>query len=179
MFSVAILDLPIDKQKQVNCSIEAASRYGFDPSILIAIAEKEGGKPESKVKNSNGTIDYGLLQVNTVWLNDLRKHGIKTEHVLGDTCYPYHLAAWRIKRHIVYDKNGDLYTKVSNYHSKTKKYNDIYKKDLIKRVAKWQSWFESTNAINNSIGANKVNKTYRQEFYFKNKYTSRNISVSN
>ena len=59
-------DLPPQLQERVVCSISAAIHYEVPANILLAIAEKEGGKPGQWVLNSNGTHDIGPLQFNTV-----------------------------------------------------------------------------------------------------------------
>ncbi|GJL76738.1 hypothetical protein [Nitrosomonas sp.] len=71
-----MVDLPPDMQEQVVCSITAAIKYEIPANILLAIAEKEGGKPGQWVRNSNGTHDVGSLQFNTAYLQDLSRYGI-------------------------------------------------------------------------------------------------------
>nr|WCS70317.1 Conjugative transfer protein TrbN [Salmonella enterica subsp. enterica serovar Rissen] len=52
------------------------------------------------------------------------------------------MAAWRIRGHIKNDK-GDIWTKAANYHSKTPQFNEVYRADLIRKAAKWQTWIEA------------------------------------
>ena len=70
-----MMDLPPDMQERIVCSISAAIKYEIPANILLAIAEKEGGKPGQWVKNSNGTHDVGSMQFNTAYLQDLSKYG--------------------------------------------------------------------------------------------------------
>ncbi|OCG28980.1 hypothetical protein A9G45_01420 [Gilliamella sp. HK2] len=145
-------NLPPTAQAQVVCAIAAATRYSVPVNIFLAVVEKENGKPGQYVKNKNGTYDIGPLQFNTSYIKTLSKYGITYKSVEGHhgSCYPYHLAAWRIKQHINNDK-GDIYQKVSNYHSKTAKFNAIYRADLIKRSEKLatylNTYFDSINKI--------------------------------
>ena len=136
------MDLPPDMQDRVVCSITAAIKYEIPANILLAIAEKEGGKPGQWVRNSNGTHDVGSMQFNTAYLGDLAKHGITTDDVAQPGCYPFDLAAWRVRQHIENDK-GDIWTKASNYHSRTPKYNSKYRADLIVKAVKWADWLEN------------------------------------
>ena len=46
-------DLPPHMQERIVCSIQAAVKYEAPANILLAVAEKEGGKPGQWVKNSN------------------------------------------------------------------------------------------------------------------------------
>ena len=136
-----MMDLPPDVQERVVCSITAAIKYEIPANILLAIAEKEGGKPGQWVNNRNGTYDVGSMQFNTSYLQDLSKYGITAEHVARVGCYSYDLAAWRVRLHIRNDK-GDIWTKAANYHSRTPKYNAKYRSDLIARAVKWADWLE-------------------------------------
>ncbi len=135
-------DLPPQLQERVVCSVAAAVQYDIPANILLAIAEVEGGKPGQWVKNSNGTSDVGVMQFNTAYLSDLKKYGISADDVAVTGCYPYRLAAWRIRGHLMNDANGDLWTKAANYHSRTTQYNAVYRKKIIKAAAQWDSWLK-------------------------------------
>jgi hypothetical protein len=136
---VYLPDLPPRPVEPIACTISAAARYEIPANVLLAVVEKEGGKPGQWVRNTNGTFDVGAMQFNTTYLKALSRYGISAHDVAGPGCYPFELAAWRIRRHIKTD-SGDLWTRVSNYHSRTPRYNAIYRADLIKRAAKWADW---------------------------------------
>jgi hypothetical protein len=135
------MDMPANLQERIVCSIHAAVQYQVPANILLAVAEKEGGKPGQWVRNSNGTYDVGPMQFNTAYLADLFKYGIRPEHVAQAGCYPYALAAWRIRMHIRNDR-GDVWTKVANYHSYTPYLNSQYRNDLMQRAEKWEKWLK-------------------------------------
>lgn len=136
------MDLPPDMQERVVCSIAAAIKYEIPANILLAIAEKEGGKPGQWVRNSNGTHDVGSMQFNTLYLKDLSRYGIKPDHVSAAGCYAFDLAAWRIRLHIKNDQ-GDVWTRAANYHSRTPKYNAKYRADLTVKATEWADWLEN------------------------------------
>jgi len=136
-----MMDLPPDMQERVVCSVAAAIKYEIPANILLAIAEKEGGKPGQWVRNKNGTHDVGAMQFNTSYLKDLSRYGIKPDHVSAAGCYAYDLAAWRIRLHIKSDR-GDIWTRAANYHSRTPKYNARYRLDLMNRANRWAEWLE-------------------------------------
>lgn len=50
MFFPAI-DLPPEQKKMVECAISAAVKYEIPANIMLAVAEKESGKPGQWVKN--------------------------------------------------------------------------------------------------------------------------------
>lgn len=136
------IDLPPIAHERVVCSIMAAVKYEVPVNIVLAVAEKEAGKPGQWVRNTNGTYDVGAMQFNTHYLTDLKKYGITADDVAKDGCYAFDLAAWRLRGHLRHDEN-DLWTRAANYHSRTPKYNAIYRADLIKKATKWQHWLEA------------------------------------
>lgn len=135
------IDFPPALQERVVCSIMAAVKYEVPANIVLAVAEKEGGRPKQWVKNSNGTYDVGSMQFNTKYLKDLKKYGITAEDVAQPGCYSFDLAAWRLRGHLRHDTQ-DLWTRAANYHSRTPKYNRIYRADLIEKATKWGDWLK-------------------------------------
>jgi hypothetical protein len=136
-----MMDLPPHMQERIVCSIQAAVQYEVPANILLAVAEKEGGKPGQWVRNANGTHDIGPMQFNTAYLSELARYGITPGHVAQSGCYSYNLAAWRLHMHIRNDR-GDLWTKASNYHSTTPHLNAAYREDLMRRAARWGKWLD-------------------------------------
>jgi len=132
-------NLPPEVQERITCSIAAASRYQIPANIVLAIAEKENGRPGQWVRNSNGTHDVGRLQFNTSYLRTLARYGITATDVARDGCYSFDLAAWRLRQHILNDR-GDLWQRSANYHSRTPRLNEAYRIDLIERASKWADW---------------------------------------
>lgn len=134
------LDLPPHMQERIVCSIAAAAKYEIPANILLAVAEKEDGRVGQWVRNSsNGSHDVGPLQFNTNYLHELAQFGIAPGHVAAAGCYAFDLAAWRLRKHIKNDK-GDLWTRAANYHSRTPRFNQVYRADLMVRAAKWADW---------------------------------------
>jgi hypothetical protein len=133
------VDLPPQLQERVVCSISAAAKYEVPANIVLAVAEKEAGKPGQWVRNANGTHDVGPMQFNTAYLGDLARYGITANDVAAAGCYSFDLAAWRLRQHIKNDK-GDLWTRAANYHSRTYSFNAIYRADLMTKAVKWADW---------------------------------------
>lgn len=164
------VDIPPQQQERVICSIVAAVKYEIPANILLAVAEKESGKPGQWVLNSNGTHDVGQMQFNTNYLRDLSKYGITASDVAASGCYSFDLAAWRLRGHINNDK-GDLWTKAANYHSRTPKENVIYRADLIVKASKWADWLEThfstvnitSNSSKNPTSLTTTNQNYQHE----------------
>jgi hypothetical protein len=129
------VDLPPQLQERVVCSIAAAVKYQIPANIVLAVAEKEAGKPGQWVRNTNGTHDVGPMQFNTAYLRDLAGYGITPDDVAAAGCYAFDLAAWRLRQHIKKDR-GDLWTRAANYHSRTPQYNATYRADLLVKAGK-------------------------------------------
>lgn len=137
-----ISDLPPRLHERVVCSISSAAKYEVPANLILAIAEKEAGKPGQWVRNTNGTSDVGTMQFNTAYLSTLARYGITPDDVAQEGCYPYDLAAWRIRGHIRHDQ-GDLWTRAANYHSRTPAYNAVYRADLMIKAARWADWLQA------------------------------------
>jgi hypothetical protein len=135
-------DIPLQMQERVVCSISAAAKYRIPANIVLAVAEKEAGKPGQWVRNNNGTHDVGSMQFNTAYLGELARYGITANDVAASGCYSFDLAAWRLRGHIRHDK-GDIWTRSANYHSRRYRYNVVYRADLIAKAVKWADWLEA------------------------------------
>lgn len=145
-------DMPPHVQERIVCSIAAAVKYEVPANIVLAVAEKEGGRAGQWVRNSDNTHDVGPMQFNTAYLSDLARFGITAQHVEQSGCYSFDLAAWRLRMHIRNDK-GDLWTKAANYHSYTPRVNAVYRVDLMRKAAKWEKWLTSRFATYDATGS--------------------------
>jgi hypothetical protein len=141
-----IADLPPAMQERVICSIASALKYQIPANLMLAIAELENGKPGMRRSNSNGSYDVGTLQFNTTYLKDLHPYGITASDVAQSGCYPYELAAWRLRNHLRHDQ-GDLWTKAANYHSRTPRYNAQYRLKLKRSAGRWAHWLAERVAV--------------------------------
>lgn len=171
-------DIPPQHQERIVCSISAAVKYEIPANIVLAVAEKEAGKPEQWVLNTNGTHDVGQMQFNTDYMRDLSRYGITASDVAAAGCYAFDLAAWRLRGHIKNDK-GDLWTKAANYHSKNPKHNAAYRADLIVKAAKWADWLAArfvTVDVTKKAGDSKAPVTNSQQNL---KYVVINTTVNN
>lgn len=129
-------------QDQVECVIAASIKYEVPANVMLAIADREGGKPGQYVRNTNGTSDVGPMQFNTAYLAQLSRFGIRPEHAASAGCYPYVLAAWRVKSHLLGDA-GSFWSRVANYHSRTTYYNQRYAAWIAPRSLEWATWIEA------------------------------------
>lgn len=94
----------IHTQRSANpasCWDSAAKYQGLDPWLLYAVAATESSHNPNVISkpNSNGTYDIGLMQINSSWLPELRKHGI-TQEKLMDGCTSIYVGAWILSKSI-------------------------------------------------------------------------------
>jgi len=99
------------------CWQEAGSRYQIAPVLLYAIARTESAlNPAASHRNRNGSIDIGLMQINSAWLPELARYGI-SEHDLWQPCTNIHVGAWVLAQKI--KKLGMSWDAVGAYNAAT------------------------------------------------------------
>ena len=128
----ALLLLLIPSQAISFCFDEAGRTYGISPLLLRGIARVESNmKPEAVNRNSNGSIDLGLMQVNSFWLKTL---GTTSHELTSDPCYNVMAGAWILKGCL--DRHGETWEAVGCYNatSRNKRVNYSWKiyRELLK-----------------------------------------------
>ncbi|WP_108105914.1 lytic transglycosylase domain-containing protein [Geobacter sp. DSM 2909] len=106
------------------CFEEAGNRYGISPHLLYAISKGESSfNPLAINYNSNGTYDYGLMQINSSWESALRKLGISWNSI-ADPCTNVMVGAWVLSQCI--RDYGYSWSAVGCYNSRTPSKRDRY-----------------------------------------------------
>lgn len=119
-----------------DCFDEAAKYQKVNPLILRAIAWQEShNQPGAMNKNANGSIDYGLMQINSIHLGQLAQYGISTT-TLMEPCKSVYVAAWHLRQKM--NKYGNTWQAVGAYHSETPSLRDQYSKQIIAILGKWK-----------------------------------------
>ncbi len=104
------------------CVLIAAQTYQVPPGVMLGIMQVEGGRPGQEVRNTNGSSDLGIMQINTVWLQALATKW-KTDPatarrwVRDDSCVNVAVAGWILRQRISY--TGSLWGGIAGYHSLT------------------------------------------------------------
>lgn len=103
------------------CFQEAGERYAVSPWLLWAIAKTESSfNPVARHYNPNGSVDVGLMQINSIWADQL---GATWSH-LDDPCTNVMAGAWVLRQCVqVY---GYTWQAVGCYHSRTPARRDAY-----------------------------------------------------
>jgi len=99
-----------------HCFDAAAEKYSLDARILRAIAHTESSMRPNVIgpPNKNGTYDIGLMQINTMHLPVLAKHGI-SEKRLMDACTNIYVGAWVLAKKIA--RYGYTWNAVGAYNA--------------------------------------------------------------
>ncbi len=112
-----------------------ASLYHLPPRVLPSIQAVEGGQPGVLHHNSDGTLDVGVMQINTRWLGPLSRYtGTPPTEVflrLRDRpCYNI-AASGAIMRTYLDEAHGNLLLAVGYYHSHTIELNLAYRRQVL------------------------------------------------
>ncbi len=104
------------------CFEEAGREYDIAPLLLWSIAKNESGfNPRAVGRNTNGTYDFGLMQINSSWAATL---GPTRWNALADPCTNVRTGAWILRQCI--DKYGYDWKAVGCYNSQTPALRDRY-----------------------------------------------------
>jgi len=102
----------------------------------VALTENESLNEKAIRYNKNGTKDIGLMQINTLWIKELPQLHL-SEKKLKDPKVNIEVAAVILSKLI--KERGYSWDTIGCYHSKTKKYKNIWlkrAKEKIRYIAK-------------------------------------------
>ena len=109
---------------------EAGEYYRIDPKILYCIAKKESKfNPNAISRNSNGSVDIGVMQINSVHLKELKKYGFQKEHLFNPKINIY-AGAWLLKR--CFNKHGVSEDGITCYNGRIE--NNTYGYEVLKEL---------------------------------------------
>lgn len=114
----------------VECINQAAVQYHIPATIIISVLRMENGRIGDAIRNKNGTYDYGPMQINSIWLHEIKKYGFTREAIQYDPCANVTVGAWLLSRAIADDKT--LWKGIGNYHSHTLNKNLAYRSKVQK-----------------------------------------------
>ncbi|MCO8591629.1 lytic transglycosylase domain-containing protein [Burkholderia multivorans] len=119
-----------------DCFDEAARYQKVNALILRAIAWQESrNRPSALNKNTNGSVDYGLMQINSVHLSTLSRYGIDRD-TLMEPCKNVYIAAWHLRQKM--NRYGNTWQAVGAYHSETPALRDKYARQIAAILAQWK-----------------------------------------
>lgn len=114
------------------CFEEAGRFYGISPELLRAIAEVESNyNPNAINYNSNGSYDFGLMQINSAWARTL---GMDNWLRLGDPCFNVMVGAWVLAQCI--DRYGYTWEAVGCYNARSPEKRTRYANKVFRALMK-------------------------------------------
>jgi len=128
-----VIDVEINSVP-ISCINTAAITYSIPSALIISILKKEHGKIGEIRENKNGSYDYGVYQINSIWLKKIEPFGYTKNDILYDPCKSTMVASWIIAKGLA--ETDDLWTGVGYYHSYTSKYNQSYNQSIQKDYKK-------------------------------------------
>lgn len=124
--------LPASREAQ--CIDASARYYSLPVALLRAVREQEGGVVGQWRVNTDGSVDYGVMQINSRWLPRLERAGYTASVLTYDACASIAVGAWILAQALASrdawnrpDSNPERYWRgVGEYHSHTPHRNRAY-----------------------------------------------------
>jgi soluble lytic murein transglycosylase-like protein len=91
-------------------------------------------RPDARNVNQNGSIDYGVMQVNSIHLRKLSEYGVDAS-TLMEPCKNVYVAAWHLRKQV--DRYGNTWAAVGAYHSATPALRDGYAAKVQAVLRRW------------------------------------------
>jgi soluble lytic murein transglycosylase-like protein len=114
-----------------DCLDDAAAFHRVNASLVKAIATEESGMNPTRIgRNSNGSIDIGLMQINSWWLPKLASFGVNKESLL-DACTNAFVGTWILAQNIA--RYGDTWEAVGAYNAVSPSKRADYVKKIYRR----------------------------------------------
>ena len=114
-FAAAVLLLLLCRTGFCFCFSEAAAYYGLDPLLLRAIARVESNyNPRAFRRNPDGTVDVGLMQINSFWFPHVVRAGFSPGD-LWNPCINVYFGAWILAR-CMYRTGNSVARALDCYH---------------------------------------------------------------
>ncbi|MFH5249618.1 lytic transglycosylase domain-containing protein [Burkholderia semiarida] len=132
---VAVFGGMLPLQAGATCFEAAGERYGIDPRLLHAIAIVESRmEPGAVGTNPNGTVDVGLMQINSSHFPRLQRRGITREKLTRDPCASVLVGAEILADFI--GRHGYTWRAVGAYNAGSRKDREAARKVYAEKVAR-------------------------------------------
>lgn len=115
------IDLPpayVEGDVPQACIEHTAETYRIPPLLLLGILSVEGGRLGTVSRNTNGSSDYGPMQINSRWLRELAPYGITAKDLQWDGCVNMWVGGWILKQ-CLERFEGNFWRGVGCYNSST------------------------------------------------------------
>jgi len=119
--------------------IAASARYNRLPeALLLAIRRQEGGRIGYWHNNPDGSMDYGVMQINSRWLPVLAPKGYTAVALVYNACASIAAGSWILAQQLAGRStwnqpraNAAAYWRaIGDYHSHTPELNRAYAEEI-------------------------------------------------
>ena len=145
--SICSIALCFGTAAHASCWEEAGSWYGIDPLLLKAIGWKESrgwtGAVGPRLPDGNHAL--GVMQINTIHMPMLEKHGIKRDH-LFDACTSQKVGAWVLAGCI--RRFGSTWKAVGCYYAGPASKNVAAQVAYVQDVQKYYEGYKNQSLVN-------------------------------
>lgn len=126
-----------------RCVEASASVYRLPPAVIVILLNVEGGSLGAVSSNTNGTVDLGPMQVNTIWVPQVAQHWNATPAeaytaLRDDFCANVEAGSW-ILRQALDEAHGDFWSGVGFYHSHDAAYQSDYLRKVLRATLRLQA----------------------------------------
>ncbi|MGB6976758.1 MAG: lytic transglycosylase domain-containing protein [Gammaproteobacteria bacterium] len=118
----------------VECINSAAVTYHVPATLIISVIKAENGRIGQANVNRNGTLDYGPMQINSIWLANVARYGYTAWMLQYDPCANVEVGTWILSQQIANnaalwraDNGQTMWQGVGDYHSHQPTENAIYR----------------------------------------------------
>lgn len=121
----------INKENIAQCVVKATERYQLPSALLYAFMAKETRFKTGWRKENNGSVSYGIMQINSYWLPFLARHNIKPKDLVYNVCANIMVGAF-IFRTVFNENKGHTFSAIMAYNAgrnlkpNSKKYKMAY-----------------------------------------------------
>ena len=121
----------------IECINQAAVQYYVPAKVIISVLAIENGQVGDANANTNGTFDYGPMQINSLWLDKIRPYGFTRQQIQYNPCANVEVGTWILSQAIA--NAGSIWQGIGDYHSHTMNKNTHYRT----KVAKFYNFLEA------------------------------------
>ncbi|MBD8089278.1 lytic transglycosylase domain-containing protein [Pseudomonas fluorescens] len=130
-----IAETPIPLNVLNQCISQSSQAFGIQPIMLKTIIAVEGGQAGTASRNTDGSYDMGVMQVNTIHLNDIQRElGYTWKDLIFNPCKNIQAGAWILSKRLK-EEPSRPWLAVGNYHSKTPGKRVVYLKKIANAYA--------------------------------------------
>jgi soluble lytic murein transglycosylase-like protein len=131
-FIMLLLAVASSASAHADCLDDAANYHRVNVRLVRAIAQQESGmRPEAINRNSDGSEDIGLMQINDSWLRKLSRFGISRQHLL-DPCVNAYVGTWILASNI--KQFGPTWRAVGAYNAVSSNKQLVYANNIYRRL---------------------------------------------